>query len=108
VQKLDIPDDGLVVWLKQFGHVKLFRTWLKDQPRHYAAFLVNEEQLAACDQKTFTEQHDKHWHNEQYHRAIKQVCNIEQFQVRSKVAIKNISLPRFAAMSSYKSSVPCH
>lgn len=30
VQKLDIPNDGLVVWLKQFGHVKLFRTWLKD------------------------------------------------------------------------------
>jgi hypothetical protein len=30
VQKLDIPDDGRVVWLKQFGHVKLFLTWLKD------------------------------------------------------------------------------
>lgn len=24
VQKLDIPDDGLVVWLREFGYVKLF------------------------------------------------------------------------------------
>jgi hypothetical protein len=31
VQQLDIPEDGLVVWLKNFGHVKLFRTQLKDQ-----------------------------------------------------------------------------
>ncbi|MDD1631345.1 MAG: transposase, partial [Methylococcaceae bacterium] len=57
--------------------------------RHYAVFLANEEQVAACDRKTFTEQHDKHWHIEQCHRAIKQVCNIEHFQARSKVAIKN-------------------
>jgi hypothetical protein len=38
--KLDIPDNGLVVWLKQFGHVKLFRAWLKKQPRYYAVFLI--------------------------------------------------------------------
>ena len=98
VQKLDIPDDGLVVWLREFGYVKLFRTWLKDQPRHYAVFLDNEEQLASVDRKTFNGQHDKHWHIEQYHRAIKQVCNIEHFQVRSKVAVKN---HLFAALCGY-------
>jgi hypothetical protein len=98
VQKLDIPDDGLVVWLREFGHVKLFRTWLKDQPRHYAVFLANEEQLAFVDRKTFNEQHDRHWHIEQYHRAIKQVCNIEHFQMRSKVAVKN---HLFAALCGY-------
>jgi hypothetical protein len=98
VQKLDIPDDGLVVWLKQFGHVKLFRTWLKDQPRHYAVFLTDERQLASFDRQKFVEQHDKHWHIEQYHRAIKQVCNIEHFQVRSKGAIKN---HLFAAICGY-------
>ena len=79
VQKLDIPDDGLLVWLKNYGNVKLFRIWLKDQPRHYAVFLPDDDQLAAVGRKTFTEQHDKHWHIEQYHRAIKQVCNIEKF-----------------------------
>lgn len=98
VQKLDIPDGGLLVWLKGFGNVKLFRTWLKDQPRHYAVFLPDDDQLTAVGRKTFTEQHDKHWHIEQYHRAIKQVCNIEHFQVRSKTAIRN---HLFAALCGY-------
>lgn len=98
VQKLYIPDDGLVVWLKEFGFVKLFRTQLKDQLRHYAIFLPDKDQLTTINRKTFTEQHDKHWQIEQYHRAIKQVCNIERFQVRSKVAIKN---HLFAAIYGY-------
>ena len=98
VQKLDIPDDGLVVWLKDFGNVKLFRTWLKDQPRHYAVFLPDDGPLASFDRKAFLEQHDKHWHIEQYHRVIKQVCNIENFQVRSKTTIRN---HLFAALCGY-------
>jgi len=89
VQQLDIPEDGLVVWLKNFGVVKVFRTQLKDQLRHYISSLPSEEQTASFDYKAFTEQHDRHWQIEQYHRAIKQVCNIERFQVRSKGAIKN-------------------
>jgi len=89
VQQLDIPEDGLVVWLKNFGVVKLFRTQLKDQLRHYISSLPSNEQTASFDKKAFTEQHDRHWQIEQYHRAIKQVCNIERFQVRSKGAIKN-------------------
>ena len=98
VQKLDIPDDGLLVWLKDYGNVKLFRTWLKDQPRHYAVHMPDDDELAAVDRKTFTEQHDRHWHIEQYHRAIKQVCNIEKFLVRSKTAIRN---HLFAALCGY-------
>lgn len=31
VQTLDIPNDGLLVWLRDFGHVKFFRTHLKNQ-----------------------------------------------------------------------------
>lgn len=89
VQQLDIPEDGLVVWLKRFGPVKLFRTPLKDQLRHYICSLANEDQLSSFDRKAFAEQHDRHWQIEQYHRAIKPVCNIEHFQVRSKGAIKN-------------------
>jgi Transposase DDE domain len=89
VQQLEIPEDGLVVWLKKFGFVKLFRTQLKDQLRHYISALPSDEQTASFDHKAFTEQHGRHWQIEQYHRAIKQVCNIERFQVRSKGAIKN-------------------
>jgi hypothetical protein len=89
VQQLDIPEDGLVVWLKSFGPVKLFRTPLKDPLRHYISSLPNDEKTASFDHKAFTEQHDRHWQIEQYHRAIKQLCNIERFQVRRKGAIKN-------------------
>ena len=87
-----------MVWLKDFGTVKVFRTQLKDQLRHYAVSLADIEALNRFDHQRFTEQHDRHWQIEQYHRAIKQVCNIERFQVRGKQAIKNHV---FAALYGY-------
>jgi hypothetical protein len=89
VQKLDIPEEGLEVWLRGVGQVKLFRQRLKDELRHYAVCLPDASQLSTFDRKAFDYQHDQHWKIEQYHRAIKQVCNIEHFQVRSKIAILN-------------------
>jgi len=89
VQKCDIPDDGLIVWLRDFGQVKLFRTRLKDQLRHYAVFLPNADAYADFKQAQFQTLHDRHWQIEQYHRTIKQLCNIERFQVRGKVSILN-------------------
>lgn len=89
VQKLDIPDEGLLFWLRDFGQVKLFRTRLKDQLRHYVAYLPDEEAYAAFGTDNFQALHDQHWQIEQYHRLLKQVCNIERFQVRGKVAIGN-------------------
>jgi len=96
VQDLTIPEDGLTVWLKDFGQVKVFRTRLKNQKRHYIVHLptqVNSDTL--CDRLEqfsrdgFTQWHDTHWKIEQFHRTIKQVCNIERFQVRGKLAISN-------------------
>lgn len=106
VQTLDIPSDGLVVWLRDFGQVKLFRTYLKDQARHYATHLPHNESNKSDDegkfetltQVVFDKLHSQHWHIEQYHRAIKQVCNIESFQVRGKTAVKN---HLFAAICGY-------
>jgi hypothetical protein len=98
VQTLEIPEKGEIVWLKEYGNVKLFRTQLKDQLRHYVVYLPNEEKLAEFDRPAFDLEHDKHWQIEQYHRAIKQVCNIENFQVRGKQATKN---HLFAAIYSY-------
>lgn len=43
--------------------------------------------LRKTSRKTFTEQHDRQI--EQYQRAIKQICNIGHFQVRSKAALNN-------------------
>jgi len=105
VQTLDIPNDGLVIWLRNFGQVKLFRTHLKDQVRHYAIHVPSEEDPAdkgltfnAFGHPEFKQLHDQHWQIEQYHRAIKQVCHVESFQVRGKVGVKNHI---FAAIFGY-------
>lgn len=89
VRQLDIPQDGLAVWLRDFGEVKLFRTRLKDQLRHYVVHLPHAERLAAFAHGAFQRQHDRHWQIEQYHRTIKQVCHIEHFQLRNEAPIRN-------------------
>ncbi len=43
VQQLTIPKDGLCACLRGFGTVKVFRTWLKNQPRHYALYQSNDD-----------------------------------------------------------------
>ena len=53
VQKLDIPAEGLMVWLRDFGQVKLFRTRLKDQLRHYVTYLPNGDDYGAFGQASF-------------------------------------------------------
>jgi len=50
-----------MVWLKNFGYVKLFRTTLKDHIRHYISSLPDKDKTTGFDKKTFTEQHDRHW-----------------------------------------------
>ena len=105
VQKLDIPSNGLSVWLRDFGQVKIFKTTLKKQVRYYAVRLSernspdNESSITReFNEEQFHAVHAQHWQIEQFHRAIKQVCNIESFQVRSKVAVKN---HLFAAICGY-------
>ncbi len=59
---------------------------LKDQCRHYVVYLPED---ALFQRDDFTQIHDQHWQIEQYHRAIKQVCHIEHFQVRSERPVRN-------------------
>jgi hypothetical protein len=89
VQQAVIPEDGLLVYLRGFGTVKVFRTWLKNQPRHYALYQPDDENWAVFNRLTFLKLHDQHWQIEQYHRILKQVCHIEHFQVRQPMAIRN-------------------
>lgn len=99
VRQVELPDDeGRTVWLREFGEVKLFRTWLKDQPRHYLLYLPEAHPYPDFTRADFQRLHDQHWGIEQYHRLIKQLCNIETFQVRAKVAIRNHI---FAALCGY-------
>ena len=88
IQNLDIPDEGLIVHLKSFGQVKVFRKNFKnEEKRYYIIFVPDEDALIAINQAEFKALHSIHWGIECYHRAIKQVCGIEQFMVRTTEAI---------------------
>ena len=98
VQSLTIPVNGMLVYWRNFGQVKVFKTQLKDQLRHYIVYLPETSPLDAYQGDDFKIAHDAHWHIEQYHRAIKQLCHIEHFQVRGKIPISN---PIFSALCGY-------
>lgn len=89
VQTLEIPDEGLVVYLKEFGWVRVFCQNFKHEVRYYLMFLPDLEALQQLNRQQFRHIHDQHWHIETFHRVIKQVCNIEQFFVRDAQAIRN-------------------
>ncbi len=91
VQNIEIPEEGLIVHLKSFGKVKVFQKVFKNgEPRYYIIFLpeAEEDALIAITRVEFKALHSIHWGIECYHRAIKQVCGIEQFMVRTTEAIK--------------------
>ena len=88
VSQLDIPPDGLVVYLKKFGWVKVFRKDFKNEiSRYYIMFLGELEQLEEISRAEFREFHSIHWGIECYHRAIKQLCGIKRFLVRTSEVI---------------------
>ena len=61
VQRLDVADEGLMVWLRNFGLVKLFRTRLKDQLRHYVVCLPDADGYSTFERLDFQKRHDEHW-----------------------------------------------
>jgi hypothetical protein len=90
VISLDIPEEGLITHLKDFGFIKLFRKdYKKEDSRHYILYLPDELNLQQIKRAEFREIHDTHWSIETFHRAIKQVCGIGRFMVRNTQAIKN-------------------
>ncbi|WP_341531635.1 transposase (plasmid) [Nostoc sp. UHCC 0302] len=96
VQNLEIPESGLIVYLKNFGQVKVFRRSFKnvrvasrrEAYRYYIMYLSEKDALFSISIKEFKELHSIHWGIECYHRAIKQVCGIGHFMVRTTEAIK--------------------
>jgi len=90
IQPLDIPADAsLTVYLKGFGFVKVFKKIFKNEYRYYVLYQAQEDKLNPIRYEDFERIHNEHWNIEQFHRAIKQVCNVERFQVRNTQAIKN-------------------
>lgn len=89
VKSLEIPEEGLVVYLKEFGWVKVFCQPFKNQRRYYIMYQPDLEVLKQKTKADFKLVHDAHWKIECFHRVIKQVCNIERFYVRDEHAIRN-------------------
>lgn len=85
----EFPESGKIVYLKEFGKVRIFRQIFKEAYRYYIMGVANLENLESVCYANFKSAHDQHWQIECFHRALKQVCNIEKFQVRKSHAIKN-------------------
>ncbi len=89
VQNLEIPDEGLLVYLKKIGYVKVFRKTFKNEvDRYYIMYLPDPDATEQLTRAKFKEFHSIHWGLECYHRAIKQLCGISRFMVRTSSAIK--------------------
>ncbi len=88
VKNLKIPPEGQVVHLKNFGRVKVFQKKFKnDIERYYIMFLPDIKETETITRIDFLTRHSIHWGIEFYHRAIKQLCGIKRFLVRTKDAI---------------------
>ncbi len=88
VENLEIPEEGKIVTLKQFGLVKVFkRTFRNGRTRYLIWFQLDESTLAEVTRQDLRELFSIHWGIETYHRALKQLCNIGKFLVRTTEAI---------------------
>lgn len=106
VQRLTIPESGLLVYLREFGRVKVFCQNFSNEVRHYIMYLVQEVELKQINRQSFRQIHHSHWQIESFHRVIKQVCKIERFQVRTESGIKThlfCAMPSFCSIAKHES-----
>ena len=97
VRTMEIPENGQSAYLKGFGEVVIFRTIFKNEYRYYVMFKAKQEDCKRLILSDFISVHDCHWNIERYHRTVKQVCNIESFQVRTSICIQNHIFSALAA-----------
>jgi putative transposase len=79
ISEIEIPLQGRVVVLKDYGPIKVFRTAREDGKVQYWA----TDDLSV-DSKKRDELESMGWGIEVYHRGIKQCCGIEKAQVRTE------------------------
>lgn len=85
----DWSHEGKSVYLKEYGMVKVFRQIYKKVYRYYIMGVACLDDFDGIFYTDFERIHAAHWCIERFHRAIKQVCNVERFQVRRENQIKN-------------------
>ena len=89
VSEYSLGEEGVILHLKNVWFVRIF----EKNTFFYAYHDGNSENkrdrsgLEDITRKDFEGTHSKHWHIEEYHRAIKQVCNTEKHFFRNKNTI---------------------
>lgn len=79
ISEIDIPPEGKVVHLRQYGFIKVFRVVHSDrESEHWATDILHASE---SDRKSFK---DLSCNIESYHRWIKQSCGVERCQGRKK------------------------
>jgi putative transposase len=79
LETVEIPSSGIVVHLKAYGFVKVFRIVSKNEDTQY--WVTN---VLGMDESKRKDLANKSWRIEEYHRGIKQFCGVEKCQARKK------------------------
>jgi hypothetical protein len=100
ISEMNIPPEGCVVHLHQYGFVKVFRVIHSErEPEYWATDILDASE---SDRKSFR---DLGWNIEEYHRGIKQCCGIEKCQGRKEVVQRGhilLSLFAFLRIESHR------
>ena len=97
VSQLTIGDGGIVVHMEGFGPLRVFKAVSRDGDVEYWA--TNDLAMDELGRQTLAE---RCWAVEEYHRALKQCCNVERRQARSARAQRNhvgMAIRAFARLS---------
>ncbi len=79
VSEVEIDESGLIVWLKGFGEIKVFRLIdTNGNAQHWATNKIEMSELERVKYAGYS------WQIEQFHRGIKQFCLIERAQCRRR------------------------
>ena len=100
ISEIDIPPEGKIVHLRQYGFIKVFKVVHSDGDTEYWATDILD--ASESDRKTFK---DLGWSIEEYHRGIKQCCGIERCQGRKETVQRGhifLSLLAFLRLESHR------
>jgi hypothetical protein len=98
LEELDIPAEGLKVYLRGYGWVTVFKFVAKNGRIDYVS--TNKEDPTREEVKKIME---ARWSIEVYHRELKQTCGIERCQARTGRAQRNhICLSILAWLDKYR------
>jgi putative transposase len=82
INTVEIPPEGRIVHLREFGFVKVFRTVSREGEAEY--WVTNDCSMTEINR---TDLEKQGWGIETYHRGLKQCCGAERSQVQKAEAI---------------------